>query len=202
MEKFCDRLKPQVCFYTEFDETPIEIWKRIENGNHINEKNCPELLDVFKKLLKEKQRKSQESFPDERKKLISIEETNKDVESSLLEIGKNVTADEVKKYLELPQESMTPIDWHKIKVSIESFTPGNAPTTSKEVVKASSEIEKRDVDERPRTPNGKELSDLDLEELNFLIQNFENLSSEEQNNLISYLQKLEKEDQQKFQKLN
>lgn len=47
-----------------------------------------------------------------------------------------------------------------------------------------------------------ESSDLSIIELNFLIDNFEELKSVDQNNLISFLQKLELENPEKFKKLN
>jgi hypothetical protein len=65
------RLRPMVCFYEEFDTDPLDIWTRIEKGEHFIEENCMELIDILKER-RQLKRKARDESP--MKKQIKLEE--------------------------------------------------------------------------------------------------------------------------------
>lgn len=192
-----------VCFYEEFDERPLDVWKRIESGEHFKEENCLELIEILRKQTKSKRKSNDESSTLKRVKLDEISLKSEEKSSQEVKAIKS-TEEEVQKYLNAKEHlgDLSSKELRKIKVSN----------------KLAHELAEKDVKPTPdevsslikiceeNTPQEKNVqlaeNDISTSELNFLIDNFDCLQSEDQNNLISFLQKLEKNDPEKFKSLH
>jgi hypothetical protein len=204
-----------VCFYEEFDKNPLDVWKRIENGEHFKEENCLELLEILKKKRAMKRKLDDESSTTKR---IKLEKTSSTEDKFVPEVKKetslslvpqeSATAEEVRKYLSATQNyfnEMTSNELRKIKVSIKLAEELSAQDVKPTPDLLSSLIEICDYNASspssadPGNDNNDELTE---SEINTLIDNFETLKSEDQNNLISFLQKLEIDNPGKFKNLH
>lgn len=206
------RLRPMVCFYEEFDKNPLNVWKRIENGEHFREENCLELLEILKKKRAMKRKMNDESSS----KRIKLEKSSSIEEKFVPEVQKetrlvdqahdSATALEVQKYLNATKSyfnEMTSNELRKIKVSIKLAEELSAQDVKPTPDLLSSLIEICDYNtSSPAEPINDNNEELTESEINTLIDNFETLKSEDQNNLISFLQKLEIDDPEKFKNLH
>jgi hypothetical protein len=202
IEKLKGRLKPMVCFYEEFDKDPLQIWERIQSGEHFNEGNCLELVGILKDKWKGKRKApSGATFV---KKVKVFDHLKSDEIKNREEIaGKHSDTapvpshpDNDKALPELMQnfdfKCLTPGELNNIKLSLK-LTEEHAAQT---------EIQNKSPINPQASPDDISKHDLSISELNLLIDNFETLKPKEQINLLKFLNKLQVDDPEKFSKLD
>lgn len=186
-----------VCFFEEFDKNPLEVWKRIENGEHFKEENCMKLLEILRKQRKTKLESSDEPSTAKCIKLenVTIPQVKMEVIEPDVESQEAATAEEVRKYLNATQ------DYFKVLSSTDLRTLKNSIKLAEELA-AQNVKPSPDVHNASRAERSKDNDSLTENDINILIDNFELLKSEDQNNLILFLQKLEIENPEKFKNLH
>ena len=192
-----------VCFYQDFDENSLKIWKRIESGEHFTEENCKDLITILKNKWRPKKvsddnepkakRIKQHQHSDATNNLMPSRSSTKELMQSRSSTKVKVSDDGLQKFIQEFLSSLPRTELHSPKLRLDKVNNQQSSTDSK-VTNASKNDE---------TKENLELDDdLSISELNILIDNFESLTTKDQNHLILFLRNLEVENPEKFKTLH